>query len=530
MAVIRKSLTFPMAGVARRAGYREQSRPYSAPWAYNVRGTDAAESRQRGGSRPGMTRVFDANVANIAAVVPLSVVNGDNKVPLLAILNESGGLSIGNPAANSISAIEATLLWDDGETILWDDGSDIVFDSVTDAVTGVERGGKVLLPGSVLQEYDPQTGVIETIAADLGEVPSDCPLICVYRDRVFLAGKNHIWYASRQSDFSDWHLAGDMNDDGRPVAGHLALSGDIGDKITAMIPMDDARLIMATERELWMLDGDPTTGSLRRFSDATGIVSGSAWAKAPDGTVAFLGLDGVFVLSGTKLDRWSSEVVPDALKVVDTDTIAVAMGWDNEGRGFHLFLTPVDGTSSGLHWWLNYGARSMWPVKFILPGHDPVAVGNFSFSGIVSSLAVAGRDGYIRLFDPGVDDDDGYTIVSQVVIGPFRLPSDDMTDAILTTIAGSIGGESDVSVNWLVVTGNSAEEVADAAKDAVDTLQAGLLVSAYRSGVWGYGRNRISRPRSRGPWAAVCLYSETQWAFESVVISGITAGRLRDGN
>lgn len=540
MGWLNKSLTFPMAGVVRRSSYREQSRPYSAPWAWNVRGTGSVELRDRGGSRPGMVSVFEdalddpgsGAVSGAVNILGFSALDGEQKRFLIAYITNVGVLRIGDPATGEIFDLEsASLTTDDSVQIITDNGDDIVYASTTDATAMVERGGKLLLAGSSLQEMDPWTGAVETIAPSMGSVPAGCPLICLYRDRVILAGADQMWYASRQSDYTDWNFGADMNDEGRAVAGQVAPAGRIGYKITALIPVDDSRLIIATHYDIWMLTGDPATGNFQQIASDVGIISNSAWSINPDGTIVFLGMTGVNVINGTKVERWSENMTPAKLRNVRVNHNIVSMQWDNEGRGFHLFVTPKDVEQGGIHWWLDWDSRSMWPVKFLNLGHNPVATCEFRRQEVVASAGVLGRDGYLRIFDPDEDRDDGYTIVSQVIIGPLRLPPDDMTDAILQQVSGSMSSESaNFVVNWRSVSANSAEKAAKAAVTALDTLQEGLLVSAYPTGAWSNGRNRVRYPRQRGPWVAICLYSEDQWAYESIAIRGLTAGRLRDGN
>lgn len=525
--VTQKTLTFPLAGVSRRAGYREQSRPYSAPWAYNVRGVGPVESRRRGGSRPGLSKHVANNFADVAALVPVSVVSGDDRFRELIVINDDSDISVIRGSA--VSAPVAALLTDDDVAIITDDEVAIEFNASTGARQGIERGGRVLLAGSVLQSYDPASGVVESVIASHGVVPAGCPLVSLYRDRVFLAGVNHLWYASRQSDPEDWDFGADFNDSGRAVAGHLALAGGIGDKITAMIPLNDSRLIFATRNELWQLQGDPADGRLSRISEGVGILSSTAWARSPAGLTAFLSADGIYVMAGAGApERWSEERIPRELRNLDPDSLTISMAWDSDGRGFHLFLTPAEG--AGLHWWLDIDNRAMWPVAFGTDGLQPVAATALDMSGRVPGVVIAGRDGILRMFNSAATSDDGTPIKSQVIIGPVRLTSNDLDDAILSELHGMISGGESATVTWNVISGGNAEGVADRAKAESIKFQAGEAIDVDAYGTWTPERNLTARPRTRGPWASLWLSSVTPWAFEAVGMRIHQLGRFRHGH
>lgn len=555
---VQKALSFPLAGVSRRGNYRDQSRPYSAPWAVNVRGIAPLENRHRGGSRPGFVKVIDQDFGDITAVVPVTsvdsagvrhqdlVVVADGSLSFVrgtvvtapspnltddsdnAILTDDGQEIIFSSEVNAVLGPRPVLTTDSGEAIVTDDGEEVFFSAASGAFDAVERGGWLYLADTVLRRYNPATGIVEDVRATAGTVPAGMPLVCLYRDRVFLSGSDHVWYASRQGDPSDWDLAGDMNDVGRAVAGQVDRAGRIGDAITAMIAYGDSHMLFASRNGLWMLRGDPTDGSMIQVSNEIGVLSPSAWVRSPDGTVAFLSADGVYVSASGSADhprRWSEERVPDGLRNVDPDGNSIVMGYDPRGRGFHLFITPTDG-SAGSQWWLDFDNKAIWPVHLSLD-HEPVAAARMQGAAGMSDAVFACRDGYLRRFSDTAAQDDGLNVSSHVLIGPFPLTGSDTIDAVLNELHGTLA-DNTAPVTWRVVMGLSAEDAADKAAAGISAALAGQNPSGVSaSGVWDSMRNRVSRPRARGPWAVVWLSSIGRWAYESVSVGINQLGRLR---
>jgi len=532
-----KALTFPLAGVSRSRGYREQTRPYAAPWAVNVRGVCPLERRERGGSRPGLVNVYANPFENVTAVAPVTYVdaNGTRREDLIVVADGSMWVL----RSGSLQTVTAELHTDAGVSIETDDGDAIVFNSsvgsagrVGWAGAGVysvaERFGKLLIADEELREYDPLTGMATTVAATAGTVPAGCPLVALYRGRVFLGGTDHVWYASRQDDAGDWNFGADSEDVGRAVAGQVGGAGRIGEKITAMIPFNDSIMVMATANGLWHLRGDPTTGTLTQYSRDIGIISPTAWAQSPSGVVAFLSNDGIYLMgvgSNEYPSRFSQERVPDELRNVDSNSNVVALAYDVLARGFHLSITPSTGT--GTHWFLDLDNKALWPVRFN-EDHQPVAMAKVQgTSGNMAEIVMACRDGYLRKYSADATTDDGESIESHVLIGPFRLAPDDLTDAMLTELHG-IMADNAGAVQWRLVMGSSAEAAADTAVEGIAAVLAGPDPAGVAAeGTWTGLRNRVARPRSRGPWAVVWLSSATRWAYEAVAVGILQLGRLR---
>lgn len=525
--VVTKQLAFPLAGVGRRGEYREQSTPpHTAPWAINVRGESTIEHRKRGGSRPGLVKYLSSGFgAPVTAIIPVTSVDSssDRHRDLIVVVNGA----CYSVRSGSLLTFDTTWQTAGGVTIQTAAGEDIAWDSSVGASanSATERAGALYLVDTTLKKWNPLTGVVTTVAASGGTVPSGCSYVCLYRDRLFMYGGDHVWYCSRQGDPTDWDLTRDMDDVGRAVAGQVDRPGRIGEKITAIIPNLDASLFISSKNGIWLLRGDPTTGSMTMLSDEIGVISNTAWARSPEGIIAFLSNDGVYMMNGDGASpvRWSAERVPDELRSISATTNTITMTYEQRSRGFHLFITPTSGV--GTHWFLDVDNKALWPVVFI-DEHQPLSAARIeSNTGDMSDVVVGCRDGFLRIFNDDAVDDDGVEFESHVLIGPIHLSQNLMEDAVLSEIHGVLSDNSGI-VKWRVVVGMSAEDATDQAVAGIDAEMIGNEV-LFVNGEWTEDRNRVARPRARGPWAIIWLASKSRWAYDSIALRINQLGRLR---
>ena len=195
--------------------------------------------------------------------------------------------------------------------------------------------------------FDPATDTVAIwqATAAKGQVPTDCPLICTYRDRLCLAGyPEHLWYMSRQGDPNDWDYAAEAEDVGRAVASDVAEAGQVGAPLTAMIPFHDDHLIFGCYSSLWRLTGDPVYGGqLNNVSQDVGIIDKMALCWTPEGDLAFLSHDGLYRLAASGVgvpEPLSRPRVPQELLGIDTNIYQVSLAFDYEGGGIHICVTP----------------------------------------------------------------------------------------------------------------------------------------------------------------------------------------------
>jgi hypothetical protein len=530
------ALKYPRGGVSRRLAYRDTQRPFTTPWAWNVWGEGQVENRERGGTRPGLEK-FNANrfhtgAGTIAGVYSARFLDAAGAHQNHIYVITDGVLSVIEDGV--VTTLTSVLLWEDGEEILWEDGETIVFDSTVSASSpGDEASGfsmamldnLLYIADSALKGYDPKTGIVETIVASSGTVPTSQPIVAAYRARILLGGENHIWYASRMGDTADWSFADEMTDVARAVAGQGAVAGGLSGVLKAIIPHLDKYVVMGTTSSIYLYTGDLSTGTRSIISDTIGIMARKAWAMSPEGLLAFLSKDGAYLWpigSEEHPTRFSEERVPEELREIDPDTTTISMAYDAKYRGFHLYLTPVNG--DGTHWWLDVESKAIWPM-ILQAGHQPDAIASHYTEDSLPVVILGCRDGYLRNYSSGATDDDGEDIENHVILGPFRMAGNDVLDAMLVELQGSISGD----VTWRVFTGKSAEIVADEAVAAMNAIVSGILPAEVKAeGSWSGGSNTNSRPRTRGPWCAILLSATGQWAFESVVVTTKKLGRVRN--
>lgn len=540
------SIRFPLKGANRSTAYQETP-PYFTPKSVNMCGVGPLEDRARGGTRLCLSKLVSTDFGNnISKVAPVTFLDTDGNHKSAVIVVSDGLLYLVDGSTVSLLTAELVL----GADTFQIDGQDLVFPSVLSAevetavsiteditiggetlvfvesgsgiTSSAERLGKLYLTGSKLQVYDPSTGVL----ADVANAPTLEPLVCVYRDRIILGGKNHLGYACRVSDPEDWDFGSDINDTTQPVVFQLSEAGRIGETLTAMIPFRDEALVSATQNSLWALHGDPATGTLKKVSGEVGVIAQNAWCITEDGLVAFLSNDGVYlwgVGSGAPV-RFSAERVPSELREIDPDENEFGMAWDAKKRGFWLFITP-NGGSPGKHWFFDMDQKAMWQMQFLNAQQPRSVAGHNSGSGL-NKVLLGCRDGYLRTFSDSASSDDGSSMNSHIVLGAFRMAPSTI-DGLLAEIHGSLADNAS-GVTWRVFTGPTAEYVTDAAVAAVDALIVGddpVLVKA--SGTWGELFNRVARPRVRGAWCAIVLSSAGKWAFEGMNLVVNALGRQR---
>lgn len=460
MRTTAKQILWPVRGVEEIVAYHDATpdtagatRTYAAPFAVNVRTEGPIEGRRRGGSRPGLKR-------------------------LTGVIGETGGV----------------WRWPNGGAIQWEDGSSVRFALPTTRYTGPD-GAPFVNPH---QPYAP--------TASKGSVPSGAQAMAWYRYRLFVA-KDAQWYASRSGDATDWDYGGDMEDLGRAASGNVALAGLQGEKITAMMPVADRMLYIATERALWRLDGEPTSGSCKLVMEGVGCVGPNAWCW--DGIALWwLSPNGVFALVPGEGPTHFTGALPN-LRGTDANALMVA---DHDANGIHLF-SAVDGD-----WFFDPDGKASWPVAIPATMRPAAAAHVVSAHRNITALLCA--DGKWRHFDDSQATDDGTAFTSRIAFGPFRISDADDADGFLAELHATLAElpqQQTVTVTAKLWTAHSAER-------AVKLAKAGTGGTSFD---FVAGWNAVWRPRARGAWGVLALESSGLWAFESVRAICKHLGRLR---
>lgn len=460
---------FPLQGVSRRASLAASMAQDNptAPWTVNCRPDDPFEGRRRGGSRPGIAPYLGG---------------GEPSFPTGELLTETG-------------------------EEIWTETGDTIEVPI--------EGAAVLYPEllEAMQAFGYEN-LTDSITATVGTAPTGT-IGCIYRDRLVVAGGNLI-YMSRQGDYTDWDYGGDVEDKGRAFVFQASEAAELGTTITALVPHRDASLLVATSHGLWVMKGDPAdSGTLQNVSRNVGIVSAHAWTKVDD-SIAFLAWDGLWIVGadGSGLKSLSEDKLPEELSDIDPLNYTVMMGYRHVEDGIYLF---VEGDVQ--HWFFDLKQGGFWPFRL------PVTVtAAFIADG---ELVIQDSTGALWTFDG--EDDNGTDIQSHVLFGPFQASSLEYT--MLSQLHGTVQLELDGTMTWRIITGTTAEQTAQNAKDAIDNYLDGetteALLDVVSSGTWVDGRQVMAYPRTRGMWLVLWLSSNHVWAFENLFATMRTLGRWR---
>jgi hypothetical protein len=356
-------------------------------------------------------------------------VDTDDDVCVLS--NVGGGTTAGT---YEITAVHAT----DGITLSPDPGDGT-------CSYRIERGPKI---------YTPSTDTISlwTATSGKGEVPTGCPLIARYLDRVVLGGADiapHVWYMPRVGDPLDWDYS--QTDAQAAVAGTTADAGVPGDPLTAFVSFSDDYLIMACKDSLWRMSGNPAAGGmLDNLSQTIGIVDQDAWCMGPNGELIFLSLNGLYQMApgGNSYPQpLSHDILPQELKHVDVKVNEVNMEYDVADRGVHIFLTP-ETSNTRVHYWFDWDNKTFWPVT-LNSDHEPTETTAYEGTAVEDSGVILGcRDGFIRRFSHLAGDDCGIAFTSYVMIGPIPMAPQGMVGRIIRADAIMAEESGDVTWSW----------------------------------------------------------------------------------
>lgn len=380
--------------------------------------------------------------------------------------------------------------------------------AIATATYRIERGPKV---------YDPSDDslVMWTATEELGELPTGCALVALYRDRLVLV-RNHQWFMSRMGDPLDWNYGAASTDVKRAISGGNSNAGNLAQNVTALVPFSDANLIFGHETELWEMRGDPAAGGrIDNVSRIYGITGANAWCVTPEGLLVALSRDGLWKMPPRgKPEPMSRDRLPRELIDIDLTLYTPSLAYDIRDKGIHVYLTPNEAKGQ-LHFWFDWRAQSFWPVD-LQDGHEPTALFDHSSQATEEAAVLhGGRDGYIRRYSDLSATDDGSRIDSYVLYGPiapgeadYREGFVDQLNAFLSTAGGG--------VLWSLKYGA--------------TTEAAMNATATESGSWAAGENPVDRPMRRAPWIFLRLSGTTDyraWAIEGITAILRTTGRRR---
>ena len=521
---------FPLGGENRRGSYAQTQAPYTTFRAKNVRGVGSLERRVRGGTRPGLSKYVSTDFGSvITAIQPLSYVdsNGDIQQDFMVICD--GAIKV--VSGSTVTTMTSKLVTEDGAYVTTEAGAYIVFDSTVPSVNPIgntnaymtcQSEGKAYIASSTLLEFDPLLGTVNTVA----NAPASQPIVFIYDGRIVLTGEDHMFYMSRQNDFTNWDFGEDYRDVSVAVAGFFGENGIISGTITYGTSYDDRAAILATTDDLWVIYGNPSPegdGQKKNVSREVGIIAPQAACITPDGLLVFLARTGLYTWQiGTEKEPepFSEGIIPEDLRDIDPTAKEVILKYDGKEKGVHLFLTPSSGAEE--HWYFDLKHKAMWSVVFGNNNHQPLAVEVFNQSGD-SKVVLGCGDGYLRVFDNDATDDDGTAIDSAVMLGPFHISGEYAKTGQIVEMDADFADNSS-SITWKIYVADTAEEVCDNVKTDLDGVTTTYM---DKTGTWSENHNTPDYPRSRGAWGVLWLASTGHWSYEMIKLIFTQAGRLR---
>ena len=311
------------------------------------------------------------------------------------------------------------------------------------------------------------------------DTPAEDVADVVYRGRLLRVNSQEI-LASRQGDYEDYNYGDHVDDPGRAWAIQLSESGEVGDAVVALIPHKDRYLLGFTADSMWAIQGDPThDGAMKNVSRDVGCVTARSWCKDHIDRVYFLSSHGLYTCGadGSGLEPISEDFIPEELTgVTDTDT---ELHYNHADRGVYIEIP-----TAAVSWFYDTERKTFWP------------------------------------YDTGSSN-------SHVAIGPYRLGMPNHFGRLLN-MHGMIATGSG-TVNWRLVTGDTAEDAAANVKAAIEAFEAGGSYSTYvsGSGAWTAGRAIMSYPRVRAVWCCLWLQASASWAYEGCVCETVDSGQWR---
>jgi hypothetical protein len=409
-------------------------------------------------------------------------------------------------------------------------------DSASVNVSAATLFGKTyIVDGTNIRKLNLTSEAFEAYAASAGSAPTGCTIAVSYRGRLVLSGSatdpQNI-FASKVGDPTNWDTGAIGAD--ASWAGNASKAGRVGSPILALAPLSDDVMLIGTEHTLWAVRGDPTDGgSIDNVSDAVGIVGQNAWTVAADGSVYFVGPQGLYrtTPAGTTPTEVSRDTFRQFFTSIDRSQNYVSLIYDPQRYGVWVFVSPISAANApGTHVFYDIRNEGFWPQQFThKPNFGPVTSvywNGFGTSdqypvlgGYVGDLAIIS---FVNRRDNG--DSDNKLIEGYLVVGPFTLNG--MQEAVLSRL-DVVGGEVLVGddpavwhLSWKINAGQSAYSVTEG------------VARHTASGNFTFPSRQTSRvQRVRGEWFTIRVGNELNdgdyFTVEQIGIELTPAGRGR---
>ena len=523
---------FPKGGIDRASAYGRQPTRKDRNGVYvrtafageNIRGFDPLTLRDRGGSRPGLSKFISTQVNGLFITQHL------NSLTTTAQSGATLQTSLSGRVVTLVAVSQGVVKTANPDSTVWvtptnNTGSTPAL-NFTGLIYSAQNNQKLyFVDGTNYAYYSPALGTVEAWTATAGALPTDTGvapnnkgrLICTWRGRTVISGllkDPQNWFMSKVSDPHDFDYgATPAGDPTNAVFGNNAGLGLIGDVVTALVPYTDDVLVFGGDHTIYMMRGDPLAGGqIDLISDSIGMAYGLPWAKDPYGNIYFFSNKcGIYrFIPGQQAPIRISQAIESYIQDVNTGTHAVTMIWNDRFQGLHVFVTALAAPAAATHYFWEMRTNAWWTDVFANTNHNPLCCVAFDGNDPDDRrLLIGSWDGYVRELDPDATTDDATNITSFVWLGPILTQQQDLM--ILKDMQAMLAlGSGDIT--YAVHVG--------------DTAELALAATATVTGTWSASRNTGSPVRRSGHAIYVKLSSTSRWALESIRARFVGRGKV----
>lgn len=521
----------------------------TTPAGMNVRGYEPAQNKRRGGSRPGLKAYVRAQPSGLYMIQGLQAIVGTKTmqtnlsgcvVTLVAVSQGNVFYALSGDTAwtsttNATSPLKTPPLVFSGlvrsailNQIAWfADGTNYVnyspLGQTLNQYTYGVNSVNTWKPSTQDLIGNPINSVLPVDSA--GNTPR---LICNWRSRICLSGlllDPQSIFMSAVGDPTNFDYSPQFTSSSQAVAlDATSLAGYVGDVVTAMIPFTNDVLVIGGDHTIYMVQGDPMNGGqITLVSDSIGMAFGNAWCRDPYGNLYFVSnRTGVYTMVPGQVPVRISQQVEALLQNIDTGKNTIQCIWDDRYQGLHIFITPTANVTPFAvvaagpqepvtHFFYEQRTGAWWQDQFTNPNHNPLCSVVFDGNEPGDRVPLIGSwDGYVRSIDPTATTDDGWPIVSSVLLGPILTPD---TDEMMIHEIQGVLGEASEGISYDVLSGTTAEEA--------------LSSAPVISGSFDAGRNATNFVRRSGHAIYVRLRGTKPWSMEQVRLKIQGLGKVR---
>lgn len=212
-------------------------------------------------------------------------------------------------------------------------------------------------------------------------IPTNCRIISRFGPRLVLladpANPDDVNF-SKADDPDGWDTSDETS------GGAVTIS--IGEAATSAFEHTRGCFIVGTRHGMWVFRGNPksATAILEKFTFVSGPINSSAWCKAADEWVYYIGIDGLYKIPpgcGDPPQEVSRNRIPDGLLGLDGVNSKAYLVYNERFRGVEIHIQGDNAAS----WFYDVDGGGFWPMT--APGSGILAAFRF---GPLDSTTAAG--------------------------------------------------------------------------------------------------------------------------------------------